>query len=147
MVPLMYLLQMNFTEVPQRTHRWNNTKLPASAISHFDASEIVTVTGDADAKRRWWGILPIFHMPILGGWDEFVVLKPVQENIFWHVGWLPIDTIGVSQIPLKGNVRVLVGPRQVQFFGVDQHGSQIPIEVVARGVIGKAGSYGHTVLL
>lgn len=147
MLPIMYILQCTVYEVPQRTHRWNNTKLPASAIRDFDASDMVTVLGDSDAKRRWLGPLPLFHMPILGGWDDFVVVEPKVVQSVWYIGWLPFDTIGVTQIALDGPVRVLVGPRQVQFFGVDALGYQIPIHVVGKGSVGTAKEYSKVPLL
>lgn len=147
MLPVMYFLQWTFSEVPQRTHRWNNTKLPATAIVDFKSEDTVTVSGDKDAKRRWFGPFPLFHMPLFGGWDEFVVLAPKELQTEWYIGWLPFDTIGVSQIPLKGSVRVLVGPKQVQFFGVDADGSQISVEVVGKGVVGKAGQFKKVPLL
>lgn len=147
MLPVMYLLQMKFDEVPQQTHRWNNTKLPAMAIRDFDASDFVTVQGDTTARRRWLGPIPLFHMPIFGGWDEFVVLAPKVAQAEWYVGWLPFDTIGVSQIPLNDRVRVLVGPRPVQFFGVDAHGYQIPLEIVGTGTVRNAGAFKKVPLL
>jgi len=141
MLPVMYFLQGTLREVPQRTHRWNNTKMHAREIAHFSADHMVTAAGDEDARRRWFGIIPLFHMPIFGGWSEYVVIAPVEEVGEWFVGWLPFDTIGISNIPLTGPVRLLVGPRQVQFFGLDADGNQLPVHIIGSGVIGQTGEY------
>lgn len=147
MLPLMYLLQMNISEVPQQTHYWNNTKMSSENIADFEADYMVTATGVEGAVKRWFGPLPIFHMPIIGGWSEFIVIDTVNQIDEWYVGWLLFDTIGISQISIKEKVRVLVGPRPVQFFGVDKNGGQIPIKISGRGKIGKAGDYSKIPLL
>ena len=143
----MYLIQLNFFESPQRTHFWNNTKPPIEYIKDFDHELMVFEEADKDASRRWWGPIPLFHIPLLGGWDEFVVLEPVETQAEWYVGWIPFDVLGVSQIPLEGKVRVLLGPMQVNFFGVDKFGKQIAIKKVGKGVLGNAGEYAKITLL
>ena len=147
MLPLMYLLQMNISEVPQQTHYWNNTKMSSENIADFEADYMVTATGVEGAVKRWFGPLPIFHMPIIGGWSEFIVIESMEQKSEWYIGWLPFDTIGISQIPLTDKVRVLLGPRPVQFFGVDAHGRQIPIKISGKGTVGKAGDYSKIPLL
>ena len=147
MLPVMYLVQLNLREVPQRTHFWNNIKLKSDSIKDFDHELLVSAGADKDAKERWWGPIPVFHIPILGGWDEFVVLEPVEPQIEWYVGWIPFDTIGLSQIKLTGPVRLLIGPRQVNFFGVNKFGQQIAIKQIGKGVMGKAGEYSRIPLL
>ncbi len=148
MFPLMLCLQGTFFEVPQRTHRWNNYHLKKIDIPSFDESVVVKVSGDVSAHRRWFGILPIFHIPILGGWDSFVVLAPhdslIQE---WFVGWVTHDAVGLSRISLNGRVRLLRGPSDVTFFGVSAQGQQIDIDIIGYGNIGKAGQYAKVPLL
>lgn len=147
MLPFMYLLQGTIAEVPQRTHRWNNLHLRNLEIDHLEADKIVIVPGDSRAKRRWLGPIPLFHMPILGGWDTFVVLEPQDYRGEWFVGWVAFDVLGMSKIPLAGPVRLGIGPRQAQFFGVDTEGNQIALTKVGEGCIGKAGQFARIPLL
>lgn len=147
MMPLMYLLQGNISESPQRTHRWNNQHLQNYQISDLQADKIEIVAGDTGAHRRWFGPIPLFHMPVFGGWKKFVILQPKMPAKEWYIGWVAFDALGVSMIPLQGPVRVGIGPRQAQFFGLNQSGQQIDIDVVGEGIIGQAGEFSHIPLL
>ncbi len=146
-MPLMYLLQGNISESPQRTHRWNNLHLKNMQITDLHADKIEIVPGVPHAHKRWLGPIPLFHMPIFGGWKKFVVLQPKQEITEWYVGWIAFDVLGVSKVPLSGPVRLGIGPRQAQFFGVTPAGEQIDIDVVGEGFIGLAGDFSKIPLL
>lgn len=147
MVPIMYFLQGNISESPQRTHRWNNQHLRNMQIADLHADKIEIVPGVPGAHRRWLGPIPLFHMPLFGGWKKFVVLQPKLEIPEWYVGWIAFDTLGVSKVPLSGPVRLGVGPRQAQFFGVNHEGEQIDIDVIGEGYIGQAGEFSKIPLL
>ena len=147
MVPIMYLLQGNVSEVPQRTHFWNNLHLKNVDAFGFDAALFETVSSDPSATRRWLGPLPLFHMAIFGGWKQFVVVVPKEKQETWFVGWIAGDAFGLSQIPLVGPVRLGVGPAQAQFFGITIDGRQIDIDIVGYGSIGKAGKFAKIPLL
>ena len=147
MMPLMYALQGTIRELPQRTHRWNNQHLRNLEVDHLHANKVLIVSGDSEARDRWFGPIPLFHMPIFGGWKKFVVVHPKNRSAEWFVGWVAFDALGVSKIPVAGPVRVCIGPRQGQFFGLDADGVQIDIEVVGEGRIGQAGQYGTIPLL
>lgn len=148
MLPIMYFLQGNFREVPQRTHKWNNVKYPIENVNQLISKMICTVEGDENATRRWFlKVIPIFHMPIFGGWKRFIVLEPVVKQDFWYVGWVAGDTIGVSQIQLNEKVRLLKGPGPAQFFGINEHGEQIDLKLVGEGVIGGRHNFNKVILL
>lgn len=148
MIPVMYLLQGTVRESPQVTHYWNNVKFPATTFRHLDSEAMVSVSADVKAVPRWLLLLPIFHMPILGGWKRFVVIEPVVPQDCWYVGWVPGDTAGVSQIKLTGGpVRLLQGGSHVFFFGINEHGEQIQIRQIGEGVVGKAGVFSKVPLL
>ena len=149
MLPLMYLLQGTLREVPQLTHRWNNIKFPLSELSNLQSDLMVAVTGDPQAVRRWWGPLPIFHVPLLGGWSKFVVIEPKTPIVgIWYIGWIAGDTVaGVSQIPLFNQVRLLIGSGPAQFFGLTANGEQIELQVVGHGRIGQSGKFAKVPLL
>lgn len=147
MLPLMYLLQFPSLETPQRTHFWNNDKYTTSEILHLQPDLFVSMHGVVTARRRWLGWLPLFHMPIIGGWREYIVIAPRHEEVGWHVGWIPGDTIGVSQIPLDGPVRLLRGNTETAVFGINRHGDQIPLQQIGRGRVGKRSVHSHLPLL
>jgi len=138
MTPIMYLLQGTLREYPQRTHRWNNQKLEPNDIQFLDSEMMVTITGQPSASSRWRYILPIFHMPIFGGWRNYVVLTPDVKQDKWFVGWVAGDEIGVSRISLDSSVRMLQGPHSVSFFGINEHGNQIQISDTGTGRVGRA---------
>ncbi len=143
MTPLMYLTQGTLREVPQRTHHWNNYKLKPCEITHLDNTKALSFDGDRSTmQKRWLGIVPIFHIPIFGGWKKFVVLTPVVPCLRWNVGWIPSDDwIGVSMVSSIGPVRVLIGPDHVKFFGIDEQGQQVEIMSLGEGRVGKAGIF------
>ncbi len=138
MMPLMYVLQLSISEKPQRTHRWNNKKLHVSELHHFDNDAMVALAGSSDNTPRWLYGLPIFHMPLLGGWDRYIVLAPTVTQDMWFAGWVAGDVAGVSRIPLSGPVRLLEGQYAAQFFGINEHGEQIRIVKIGEGLIGRA---------
>ena len=147
MLPVMYLLQGNFNEIPQRTHRWNNQHLNNHTIKHLHANMIEIIQGVPGEYRRWFVPIPLYHMPIIGGWKKFVVLQPKKDIGEWYVGWVAFDALGLSKIPINGSVRTGIGPRQAQFFGLTNDGCQIDIDVVCDGESGKAGEFAKIPLL
>ena len=147
MLPIMYLLQGNWREVPQRTHRWNNAHLTNHSIADLHADMVEIVYGDHTARKRWFGLIPLFHIPILGGWRKFIVLQPKNHSQEWFVGWVAFDALGITKIPITGPVRLGIGPRQAQFFGLTKTGEQIDIDVVGDGCIGKAGEFAKITML
>lgn len=148
MMPCMYALQGSVSESPQRTHFWNNLKLTAEDVRFLETEGMVSVAADQKAISRWFfAVIPIFHMPIFGGWKEYVVVCPVVSQNAWFVGWIADDVIGVSQIPLTSGVRLLINNGSVQFFGVNEHGNQIYLEETGRGIVGKASVSHNTIPL
>ena len=88
-----------------------------------------------------------FHLPVLGGWRQYVVLEP-EDTQDWYVGWILSDAIGISRIKLIGPVRLLIGPDDVSFFGINgKDYGQIPIRKIGEGRIGSGGSYAQMPLL
>ncbi len=146
MLPIMYLLQGTTTESPQRTHRWNNQKFrTATELAFVRILPKITFGGIPQSNPRWLGIIPLFHMPIFGGWKKFVVLQSVKTSERWFVGWLPTDgdAAGISKIPLTGSVRVTIGDGEVSFFGLSESGEPVELVSIGEGRIGQAGEYSH----
>ncbi len=153
MKPIMYWLQGDWVEEPQRTHFWNNVKLAKSEIRDLNVSEMIECEAcKSKAPVRWkWGFVPIFHMPRFGGWKKYVCISSdwsVGQD--WYIGWICEDgTIGLSLVPIKpskrprfggyrskGDIRVLIGPCRVKFFGLTSDGVQIDICIIDFGEIG-----------
>jgi hypothetical protein len=145
MVPIMYALQVHIFELPQRTHRWNNMHLSLEQVTHLDARFLVSIEADPQATPRWKFLLPIFHMPFLGGWRNFVVFEPTVPQDEWFIGWIAGDLVGVSRVPLSRSVRLLRCPTHAFIFGLNEHGEQI--QTIGQGVIGKAGVFYRVPLL
>ncbi|USN88839.1 MAG: hypothetical protein H6780_00225 [Candidatus Nomurabacteria bacterium] len=147
MLPIMYIISGTFRETPQQTHRWNNTKLKSGQVAHLKDDMQVFCEGNKSAGARFWLKMPFFHIPLLGGWKDYVVLQPTHVDQEWHIGWLAHDVAGVSRIKVRGPVRLLLGPGDVSFFGVNSEGDQLKLQEISRGRIGDGGEYSKTPLL
>lgn len=150
MTPLMYLVQGTIWEHPQRTHFWNNHKYHRLILKDAISAPIgVGIEGDPEATTRWlWGFVPRFHIPILGGWRNYIVLDAACYEKHWHIGWFAEDgPVGISMIRLTTSVRVLRGPGAVHFFAIDENAEQVPLRLVGKGKIGEAGEYAQLPLL
>lgn len=146
LVPIMYLLQGNFREIPQRTHFWNNVRWRAD---WYHQPWFLSFSGDPTAvAARPLGFIPRFHMRIFGGWTKFVVLEPVEPIVDWHVGWsCDVHGSGLSLVTIDRRVRMTIGPGPVKFFGLDRNGKQIELRCVGEGRIGSAGEFAEIPLL
>lgn len=149
MVPVMYIVSGTLNESPQRTHRWNNKKLSHGEVAHLSQKAMVQCSGISTARTRFLSFIPLFHVPVLGGWRRYVVLVP-ESNLYrrWLVGWIAEDARGVTCLPLRGPVRMLLGPKDVAFFAIDvESGEQIVLTKIAKGIVGQGGPYAHVPLL
>ncbi len=146
MTPLMYLAAGTRHEAPQETHFWNLQKLTDEQADGLDRDMTVPVPGLwPQPKRILWGILS--HIPILGGWRNYVVLMPKRYVREWYLGWVARDGAqDISRIPLYGPVRSLHAPADAFFFGLDADGDQISIKQTGAGRIGEGGKHARTPL-
>lgn len=146
MVPIMYIMQGTFLESPQRTHRWNNQHLPNHELQTLYSSGMVSHQGDQSANNMWLGWIPLFHLPLFGGWKKYLVIEPNDTTVEWFPGWRLGSYRGFSRIPLNGPVRLLVGPESVEFFGLTKDGRQIPVTLIGEGVVGQGGEFSQVPL-
>jgi hypothetical protein len=134
---------------PSKNHPWNRQILRKDQADGLDRRMMVQRKGVKAIKRRWWWSI-LFHIPLLGGWKKYVVLATKQGfNTKWHVGWKASDLggeVAVSQLTLDGPVRMLIGPDDVSFFGVDIAGVQVPIIQISEGRLGDGNPKGVPLL-
>ena len=153
MVPAMYVLSGTIYEAPQRTHFWNNQKLSAAEVTPWLVRDLaVSVKGNPRASQpKLLGVLPLLHMPILGGWRDYVVLECLlpEEDYPWHVGWMVDGGVaGVSCVALRSRfVRLLIGPAPTTFFALMPDGEQVKLTQAGEGVIGHHGQFREVPLL
>ncbi len=140
--PVMYMFAGTVWEQPQETHRWNNLHLLHDNVSYLNRKHMVHRGGVCTARRRRWG-LPIFHLQIVGGWRDYVVVAPATPTREWFVGWIADDAVGVSVIPLSGPVRVLRGDKSASWFGIDREGNQVMLKSIGKGRVGGGGRFAH----
>ncbi|MCX6722808.1 MAG: hypothetical protein NT094_01920, partial [Candidatus Staskawiczbacteria bacterium] len=132
-----------FFEASQTGHLWNVRTVKAALLS---TEMMVLEKGVSDAIQRKHELDPKFHMPLFGGWREYIVLESVGYDGEWSVGWMVFEEGGnlltqVSLLKQRGRVRVLIGREQVYFFGCDPRGDQISIQKVGKGHIGDGGEF------
>lgn len=138
-IPIMYVVAGNFMEKPQQTHLWNRKKLSLEEVDSLDQSLSTVVHGVVTKVERHGGVR--FHMPIIGGWRDYVVLSPENPLEGWYVGWHTSDNSGVSRIKLSTPVRMLISPSDINFFAFSNDGGQISIKEIGRGKVGDGSDY------
>jgi len=132
-------------ESPQVTNFWNNRPLTETEFYQIKDDFLTERQYDPKAiKRKYRGDLR-FHIPILGGWKRYVVVTPRKGYViegYWHIGWDERKSGGLSLVRIKGRqVRVLLGPNETAFFGLNRDGTQIPVEIIGSGQIGDGSMF------
>jgi len=139
----MYVLAGTVWERPQETHFRNNHKLNRAELADLlDPSLCVTHSGiEGEKIGLLLDIVPRFHMQIFGGWRHYVLLRAGFRLTTepWYVGWINDEVAGMSRIPAQDNVRCLLGPGPVMFFGIKANGEQARLSVAGYGKVGHAG--------
>lgn len=145
--PMMKVLQGSFSEESQGTHFWNRTKIEDLQQSHLLQELSVIVEADLEAGPMYRFGLPIFHIPVLGGWKNYAVVGPTSETGTWFLGWYTEGAFGISRIPVQGPVRALRGNHETRFFGVNRDLKQIFVSKIGSGTIGQGGPFCQLPLL
>lgn len=151
MVPIMHLISLMagaWGESPQRTHVWNVQTLTAEEAKRLSQQGRVDCKGVKNAlvRQHWWDLI-LFHLPFLKkGWKQYVVLGQWSPEWsptgIWYVGWVTADAkVQISKVPNAWAVRMLLGPADVSFFGVDQAGNQVSVTCIGDGSIGDHGPF------
>ena len=150
-LPVMYIISGTFTESPQQTHAWNFVPIPQAHLSALEGVALYTPAPIHGARQWLFGWIPLFHIPIFGGWKKYHVLCPVKnkgENIgVWHIAYKTEERAKYSLFPLTTPVRILIGPGSVFFFGITSDGKKVSVEKIGEGTIGDNGTYKKLPLL
>jgi len=90
------------------------------------------------------------HIPIFGGWRNYAVLDRSDSGTgAWYVGFQHPGNL-LTEVCRERNTlptRMLVGSRDVAFFGIDNETRrQIPIRLIKTGRIGEGGAYSKSPL-
>jgi hypothetical protein len=144
--PLMALLSGFNLDSVQETHTYHTQPVNPRLI---DDSLALEVPG-ANASRfknhgRITSHFGLFHVPILGGWRDYIVLEASSTGP-WHVGWKLCDQYSgdillceVHRLPISdAQIKVLESPSGtiLYLFACTPDGVQIPIRLVGEGTIG-----------
>ena len=151
MSPFMRLISLAPFERPQESHAWHAQKLTSPDIGTILLERCVTVKGDDPSGIRN-GSGPLFHIPAIGGWKKYVVLKIQTVVPVWHIGWIVRETESnrivraeLHRLPLyESRLRLLVGTpeRTTTFCAFDARGEQLPLVLVGKGSVGDGSGYG-----
>lgn len=149
--PFMRLMSSAPGEIAQQTHVWNLRAITPDELAGLADDLMLTVIGSHTGPiKTYRGGL--FHLPVLGGWKDYVVIEPDAYVGEWRIGFLRDDEYEkssyISLIPLRGPVRMLKAPEgiSVRFVGVDAQGAQIRLRRVDEGRVGD-GKFPNTRLL
>ena len=150
MIPLMKLISLAPFERPQESHAWHAQKIGQTDIESMNLEKCVQVEG-YDSSYIKTGAGPLFHIPLIGGWKDYIVLQVDMTDKIWHVGWIVRESKSlqvlrseIHKLPLFENkVRLLVGPieRVTTFFATNNNGIQLPLKIIGKGKMGDGSNY------
>lgn len=122
----------------QNTHPWHCRRVDPGLL---DIDQLLRIDKPhAKSIRR---IKPFFHLPLLGGWREYVVVKSDAPR--YYIGWAIPARDGsqyriaqLNQLPLMTPVKMLrAGDAPwVDLFAVDDQGRQLPLTLMDEGQLG-----------
>jgi hypothetical protein len=129
--PFMIILNGFNGDSTQRTHPWHGKNIDRYKVNETNS---IRVEGRDPSKVKdiWCGL---FHMPIVGGWKSYVILKPKNKIDLWYIGWKTEKYCQVNRIPLKNLVKMLNGVKgsETFFFGMNKDEALIELEIVDFG--------------
>lgn len=139
MVPVMWAFSGFKLEFPQETHRWHMQNISCEQVR----GKSVAVMGDDKSKVGTKA--PFIHLPILGGWKNYVVLKAEGFSNHWFVGWKKEFINGRKTVCQIQKLRIHspyikllkgVADSKKYFFGLDEKGEFIELKKIGEGILG-----------
>ena len=141
MMPLMWVLCGFGLELPQETHRWHMRNYP---IIKVPKDKLVKIQGDDPSKYAAKGF-PFYHIPLLGGWKNYIILEAKNYGRYWNIGWIvefknqdrAVYQIQGSRI-YDPRIKLLKGinDSDKSFFAIGETGDFVDIKLVDQGIIG-----------
>ena len=141
LIPLMFFLSGFHFELPQETHKWH---MQIANCSIVDESKGIKVIGDD--KSRFSNSTPLNHMPIFGGWKNYVILEASGYSNYWNVGWKlkyvdskRPDKCEIHKLRINSPyIKLLKGISDSEkvFFGLNEKGEYVKLKIVGNGVLG-----------
>lgn len=117
----------------QETHKWHTYNITPKGLKKG------TVVNAQKSKSRFGHEVGfgLFHMPIFGGLDTYVVLEAHGFKDYWHVGWKGGET-QIHKLSIKENRIKLLTPIKGSYeaLGFDEAGRQLKLELIGYGKIG-----------
>lgn len=130
--PMMWIGANFGQDSIQHTHPWHTRKLTDLEVEYINPELNLYIEGSEQVntlnKRN-----PLFHLPLLGGWKNYVVIENPLYNeeliIPWHIGWIYNNQAEIHKLPIQSaHIKMLTGPmgHTTTFFAISD-GIQIPI--------------------
>lgn len=144
--PFMWILAKGKVERPQESHRWHFQDIECDILEKImDPHLIVSIEGD-DPSRFDINSLGLFHLPLFGGWKNYIILEANNFSRYWHVGWRiyrggtkNLVRCQIQKLRISSScIKLLKGVpgKRAEFFGVDDSGKQVSVRVVGEGKLG-----------
>lgn len=147
-IPIMFVLGGFKKDSLQWSHRWNIQKHVDPKL--FDERISLNIPGSIESKYYAGLEYLRFHMPLFGGWQDYVIIKPEDESIKdWQICWkgnYHHKSFQKSQFKLTTPVKMLKGPNDTDFYAFDSTGKQIALIKTDEGRLGD-GRYSDLPLL
>ncbi len=127
--PIMFLLS-GFKFPVQETHPWHVKKW------NWKGNGVKIQGNDSQAFFAQSGIskyLGLYHMPILGGLQKYVVLENNNFKKYWNIGWN--NHIQILKI-YTPKIALLVGKEGYNALAISDDVKEINLKIVGFGVLG-----------
>jgi len=124
------------------THPWHPQNIHCDLIPDDIGTKVI----GQDPSRFSFDDFGLLHMPLFGGWKNYIVLEAKDFDQFWRVGWKVTYTD-----PKKGRfcqihklkiyqpqIKVLTGISDSEKigFGLNDSHKLIPLKIIGEGVLG-----------
>jgi hypothetical protein len=147
MVPLMWVAGGFKSDSMQETHMWHFQKFACALVPDGKGVEIPGTETSWMQERH----LILVHIPLIGGWKEYVVLEASGYKKYWNIGWKvkyydkkKKEKCEIQKLRIyDSRARVLAGQNDSKkiFFALNEKGEAINLKKVG---VGRLGDYRFT---
>ena len=141
LAPAMWVLG-KFKPPLMETHPWHMQNIHCDLVPD-DIGEKVIGQDPSRYDFDDWGL---FHMPLFGGWKNYLVLEAKDFKKYWRVGWKVLffdkqkgQVCQVHKLKIyQPRIILLTGINDSEKigFGVNDSNQLIPVKIVGKGVLG-----------